>query len=191
MIRSRKPRGAATTRALAAPLVLALALAPLAAMAQTAPAPQQAPAAAPLAPLPAASHLQAARDLVIVSGVSGPFSNIYNDFVTNMRQNFITRPEVKKDLDAVLGALKVEADKRVEDMVATAALVFARNLSEAELKEITGFFNSPVGRKYNELRPQMITQIYQQLEPWTFRTSDFFYRYTRDEMKKRGHDIAG
>jgi uncharacterized protein len=144
-----------------------------------------------LAPLPSASHLQAAREVVVVSGVSGPFSNLFTDFVTNMRQNFLTRPEMTKDLEASFAALKPESDKRLEDMIAAASLVFARNLTESELKEISAFLNSPVGRKYNQVRPQMISDIYRQLEPWTFRTSDYFYKFTRDEMKRRGHDIGG
>ncbi|MGL4728090.1 MAG: DUF2059 domain-containing protein [Bosea sp. (in: a-proteobacteria)] len=157
---------------------------------------QQAPAAAPsaapaLPPLPAASHLQAARDVIVLSGVSSSFTNIYTDFLVNMRQNFVTRPELTKDLEASFAALKPESDKRVEDMIAAASVVFARTMTEAELKEITTFLNSPVGRKYNQARPQMINEIYKQLEPWTFRTSDYFYNFTRDEMKKRGHDIGG
>jgi hypothetical protein len=153
---------------------------------------QGAPAAAPaIAPLPPTSHLLAARDVVIISGLSGTFANIYNDFIVNMRQNLVTRPEVTKDLEATFTALKPEADKRVEDMVAAASVVFARGMTEAELKEVSAFFNSPVGRKYNQSRPQMINEVYQQLQPWTYRTSDFFYQFTRAEMKKRGHDIGG
>jgi hypothetical protein len=153
---------------------------------------QGAPAAAPaVAPLPPTSHLLAARDVVIISGLSGTFSNIYNDFIVNMRQNLVTRPEVSKDLEATFAALKPEADRRVEDMIAAASVVFARGMTEAELKEVSAFFNSPVGRKYNQARPQMINEVYQQLQPWTYRTSDFFYQFTRAEMKKRGHDIGG
>jgi hypothetical protein len=155
-------------------------------------APAAPPAAVPaMAPLPPTSHLLAARDVVLISGLSGTFSNIYNDFIVNMRQNLVTRPEVTKDLEATLAALKPEADRRVEDMIAAASVVFARGMTEAELKEVSTFFNSPVGRKYNQSRPQMINEVYQQLQPWTYRTSDFFYQFTRTEMKKRGHDIGG
>ncbi len=172
-------------------LAAAMAVLPAGAIRAQAPAPA-APAAQPaLAPLPSASHLQAARDVVIVSGVGSTFTNIYNDFVVNTRQNLVTRPEVMKDLEAVFAALKAEADKRVEDMTAQAALVFARGMSEQELKEVAAFFNSPVGRKYNQARPQMINDVYAILQPWAFRTTDFMFQYTRAEMKKRGHDIGG
>lgn len=190
-------RGKISLSALAGSGVLLLALAAPAmaqAPAPAAPAPSSsAPAAAPssTAALPSVSHLQAARDVVVLSGVSNSFTGIFTDFTTSLRQTLLTRPETRKDLDEVLAKLKPESDKRVEDMIITAARVFANRMSEADLKEVQAFFNSPVGRRFNSSRPQMIDEVFTQLQPWTFRTSDFLYNSARDEMKKRGHDIGG
>jgi uncharacterized protein len=165
----------------------------MAALALVAPASAQQPAApAPAtAAIPSSSHLQAARDVVVTSGVTSAFGNIFNEFSANVKANLVTRPEMLKELDTVLAQLKPEADKRIEDMVNVSARIFANRMSEAELKEVQAFFNSPVGRRYNSIRPQMIDEMFTQLQPWTFRTSDFLFTYTRDEMKKRGHDIGG
>lgn len=145
------------------------------------------PSTVPVSP----AHLQMARDVVILSGVTGTFTGIYTEFGNSVRQNLTTRPETKKDLDEVLAQLKPEADKRVEDMINASARVFATRMNETDLKEVQAFFNSPVGRRYSAIRPQMIDEIFTQLQPWSFQTSDFLYNFTRDEMKKRGHDIGG
>ncbi len=163
---------------------------PASAQQPAAPATPAAPAATQ-APIASSSHLQAARDVVVTSGVTSAFANIFAEFSSNVKGNLVTRPEMLKDLDAVLAQLKPEADKRVEDMVAISARIFANRMSEVELKEVLAFFNSPVGRRYNSIRPQMIDEMFTQLQPWTFRTSDYLFTFTRDEMKKRGHDIGG
>lgn len=175
------------TRLAGSAVALLLALAPAVAQ-QPAPAP-----AAPAAPaaLPPTSHLQVARDVLNLSGVSTPIVGIFNEFATNIKQNLVTRPETHKDLDAVLGTLKPEVDKRVEEMIAVSSLVFARRMSEADLKEVKIFFESPVGRRYTDSRALMINEVYAQLQPWVIKTSDFMFNFVREGMKKRGHEIGG
>jgi len=143
------------------------------------------------AELPPVSHLQVARDVLNLSGVSGPMYDIYEEFSANIKQSLVTRPETHKDLDTALKAMKPELDKRVEEIIAVASLIFARNLSEPDLKEIKAFFESPVGRRYSDTRAKIINDIYTELQPWALKTSDFMYNFVRDEMKKKGHEIGG
>lgn len=165
---------------------LALLLGAAPALAQQ-PQPPQSSAAAQFTP----SHLQLAREVATLSGMTSSFTGIFDEFAANMKQTVITRPELAKDLDQSLALAKVEANKRIEFMSEICARVFASRYPEADLKEIAAFFNSPVGRRYNSLRPAVVNDIYAQLQPWTFQTSDALFNMVKEDMRKRGHEIGG
>lgn len=159
-----------------------------------APAQAQAPATpAPAAPASAAltpSHLQAARDVVTASGIAQSFDSIYTEFRERVRQIVgTTRPEIQKDLNEVLDGLKAEADKKREEITGTAAEIFAKKMTEADLKEVAAFFKSPVGQRYNAFRPQAIEEIFVVLQPWSLQTSNFLFDRFSQEMRKRGHQL--
>lgn len=141
-------------------------------------------------PALAASHLAAARDVVIGSGIAGSFEGIYPEFIARMTQSLgATRPDVLKDLDVALKSIKGEADKRIEDMIMSSARIFADMMTEADLKQVAVFYASDVGKKFNTARPAAIDRIFNILQPWSIKTSDELYTVLRAEMKKKGHDI--
>lgn len=146
------------------------------------------PAFAQQAPTP--EHLKAAREVVVASGLSQSFESIYGEFVGGVRQNIgSTRPELKKDMEEVLTALKAEADLRRDEIIDSSARIFASKMSEADLKEVAAFFNSPVGQRYNSYRPQVIDEIFTLLQPWSTATSNRLYDLFQAEMRKRGHQL--
>lgn len=146
------------------------------------------PALAQQAPTP--EHLKAAREVVVSSGLSQSFDSIYAEFVAGVRQNIgSTRPEMKKDMDEVLTALKAEADLRRDEIVDSSARIFASKMTEADLKDVAAFFNSPVGQRYNSYRPQVLDEIFAVLQPWSTATSNRLYDLFQAEMRKRGHQL--
>ncbi|MGX1741241.1 DUF2059 domain-containing protein [Bosea sp. NPDC055353] len=147
-----------------------------------APAFAQAPALTP-------SHLQVAREVADVTGVTAGITNIYSEFENSVQGILATRPEMKKDADAVVAALKPEADKRADEMTKTAAEVFARKMTEADLKEVAAFFKSPVGQRYNALRREAMDDLLLVLQPWTVQTSQYLFDRFSQEMRKRGHSL--
>ena len=159
-------------------------------------APLAAPAFAQAAPAPAAAasispgHLQAARDVVVGSGIVRTFDAIPQQFAEEARQTFsTTRPEIMKDLNEVLKGLEGEFTTQRDEMVTTAARVFAVRLTEAELKEIAAFFKSAAGKRYVEIQPDMLDDMFSEMQSWTQKLSDTIINRIRGEMKKRGHNI--
>lgn len=141
-------------------------------------------------PAPTPEHIKVARDVVISSGMSQSFDAIYGEFVSGVRQSVgTTRPEIKKDMEEVLTALKADADAKREEITDSAARVFATKMSEADLKEVAAFFNSPVGQRYNSFRPQIIDEIFTLIQPWSIATSNLLFDRFNAEMRKRGHNL--
>ena len=163
--------------------------APAAAPPAAAPAPAG-PVPAIAQPEPPASQLAAARDLVLASGISRSF----DPMVPQLRGQIVpmltrTRPDLTKDLTEVVAQLGPEFDKQTGDMVEKAAHIYARRMSEDELKQAAAFFNSPVGKKYVAIQPDMLDELVVAMQSWTQQVSNFMMLRVRQEMLKRGKDF--
>jgi hypothetical protein len=157
---------------------------------------QQPPAAAPATPgsatpAPASpSHLAAARALVVASGMSRSFSVVIPQFMDQIGASLTqTRPELIRDLNDVLSQMKPEFDKFADEMVDIAAQIFAKQLSEADLKAAAAFFDSAAGKQYVAAQPAILTDIVTAMQGWQGKVSTDMMTRVRAEMKKKGHDI--
>ena len=181
--------------AAAASLFVAMAGAP--AHAQQAPAapasPNAAPATAPLPSLPQPqpevppAQLAAARDVVISSGMARSFQPMVPQLEEQIPLVVArTRPEFAKDLTGVLASLGPEFAKKTDEMIDIAAKIYARSMSEDELKATAAFFSSPAGKKYVDAQPLMLDQLVVAMQSWTQETSTYMMKRVQAEMEKRG-----
>jgi hypothetical protein len=163
-----------------------------AAEAQQAPAQPAAGAAVPALalPEPPASQLAAARDVVVSSGMSRSFGPTVPQLESQILPMLTrTRPEMTKDLGETLKELTPEFDKKIDDMVDIAAHIYARHMSEDELKATAAFFNSPVGKKYVEAQPVMLDEVVVAMQSWWQQISNYMMSRVRQEMIKKGHQF--
>lgn len=135
------------------------------------------------------SHLQAAREVMDLTGVTQNISNIREEFEVSAQQLIATRPEMKKDMEAVIAELRPEADRRAEEMTKTAAAIFANKMTEADLKQVAAFFTSEVGKRYTRLRSEAMQDLFKELQPWSVQTSNYLFDRFSQEMRKRGHTL--
>jgi hypothetical protein len=149
------------------------------------PAQGQQPAQAQAAPKTPA-HLEAARAVVLASGIARSFDNMIPGFVQQVRRITVTRPDLTKDLEEVIAKVTPEFDKTKLDLINAAAKTYANYLSEAELKEIGAFFNSPTGKRYVDTQPLVINEMYAEVESWSQKTSAALVERIRTEMRARG-----
>jgi len=139
---------------------------------------------------PSPSHLAAARALVISSGMSRSFSIIIPQFMDQIAQSLVqTRPEIAKDLEAVLTQMKPEFDHQADEMIDTAAQIYVKQMSEPDLKAADAFFESPAGKKYVETQPAFLSEVVTAMQVWQGKISTGMMTRVREEMKKKGHEI--
>jgi hypothetical protein len=102
-----------------------------------------------------------------------------------MQTNFM----YAKDLNEIANNLEREYSPRVNELVDGSARVYASYFTEAELKEILTFYQSPVGRKVIVEEPKALEASMANAGDWGDKLSDDIIAKMRQEMKKRGHDI--
>jgi hypothetical protein len=141
------------------------------------------------APQASPSHLAAARDVAIGSGMVRSFDVMTEPLLASLQRMNVTRPEIKQDLDKVVEQLRPELDQQKQHMINASARIFASRMSEQELREIANFFKSPAGLKYVQLQPVILDDIVKELADWTRTVSEYVMVRARAEMAKRGHQL--
>lgn len=154
-----------------------------------APAPA-APPQAPAQPAPSAAHVQAARELVVASGLQRSFANVIPEIMLQLYRNFsVTRPELAKDLKVTLDVQQKEFLGWGQEIIDVAASVYVAVMNEQECKDALNFFNSPIGKKYVEVQPTIFVNVAPVVEQWSNAISARMMERVRTEMKKKGHDM--
>jgi uncharacterized protein len=150
---------------------------------------QPQPGAAPAQPQLSPSHLALAREVAAASGITRSFDAIIPQFGEQIKQQAVTRPELTKDLDAVLTALQPEMELQKQQMVNATAQILARRMTEAELKDVAAFFKSPSGQKYVQTQPLVLDDLVREMQTWSQNVAEYIMIRVRAEMGKRGHQM--
>lgn len=140
------------------------------------------------APTPA--QLSLARDVVVNSGIASSFQVVIPQYLDQIGLTLSrTRPELITDLNSVLANIKVDFDKKVEEMIDTAARLYAERLSQKELEDTANFFKSASGRKYVGSQPILMNDMFVALQAWSQKISVDMMTRVREEMRKKGHEL--
>jgi hypothetical protein len=155
--------------------------------------PATAPLAKPASPAPVAAtpqQMSLARDVVLYSGIARSFEVVVPQYLDQIGTRLTqTRPDLIKDLNVVMGQVKPEFDKRVDEMIDNAARIYAARLNEPQLKDAAAFFKSPAGVAYVQAQPAMMSDLFPAMQAWQKQMSEDMVTRIRAEMKKKGHDI--
>ena len=141
------------------------------------------------APTPAPSHLAAARDVAVSSGIVRSIDVIPPQLYERIREQLVARPELTKDLNEVMAALQPEMDLQKQKIVNDIALIYAQALTEAELKDVIAFFKSPSGKKYVESQPVVLDEMVREMQSWSQDLAEYVMVRIRAEMQKRGFQL--
>jgi len=94
-----------------------------------------------------------------------------------------------KDLNEVADSLIKQYSVRSGELMNDAARIYASHFTEAELKQILAFYQSPLGQKLLTEEPNAADESMSMAGNWADKLSEEVMSKMRAEMKKRGHDM--
>lgn len=148
-----------------------------------------APVRAQQAPLDPA-RLAAAKDLMTAMGADAQFKVAVETMTKGMADMVRQRHSDKGGVvDEVMGALRDKFLARASEVRDLVAPLWAEKFSAAELKELTAFFGSPIGRKMIEAQPGIMQKSMQLGMQWGQRIGKEVEDEARKELEKRGIKI--
>ena len=140
-------------------------------------------------PEPTPSHILAARDLIQATGTLGSLDEMLPALVEDIKKQAVTRPEMIKDLNEVLASLQPELELQRQQALNTAAVIYAKWLTEPEMREVVAFYKTPTGAKYARVQPELVDDVVSGMTNWSQQAAEYVMVRTRVEMSKRGHQM--
>lgn len=139
---------------------------------------------------PSATHLKLARQVVELQGSQRSFDGAVPSIFTQIYNQYVSQnPDLDKDIAAALRTMLPEFDKRKEEITLILARVYAEKFTEAELKDIVAFYESPTGKKFVGATADIGKETMGKLQEWSGKVNKDAIDRLKTEMKKKGHNI--
>jgi uncharacterized protein len=146
------------------------------------------PAAAQPAPTPEA--VAAARELVTVMRAAEQLKTLLPLIMQHLKPAIVQgRPEVARDFDAIMPIVLEIANARSAAMIEDVAMIYARNFTPDEMRQVTAFYRGPVGRKFLEKLPGITQESLAVGQKFGRSVATELRTRMIEELRKRGHKI--
>jgi len=156
------------------------------------PALAQAPQApAPLAqPQPSAASLAIAKEILTLRATTTVLQPVVTGVIEQARGMFEQQnPQLGKDLREVSAKLRKDLEPKRDEIINVFVRTYAQHFTEAELKDLLGFYKTPLGKKVLNEEPIAIEEGLKSAQAWADQLSGQVIEMYRTEMKKKGHDL--
>lgn len=136
------------------------------------------------------SHLAAARQTIEAAKADQQFDNILV-VLSDQAKALFTRsnPSLVMEIDEVVNQVALDLAKRRPELDRELEQVWAARFSEEELKEITAFYTSPVGKKFGESMATIVQDSIRSAGIWRDALSTELITKAREELIKRGYQF--
>ena len=139
-------------------------------------------------PTPAA--VAVAKELIVLKGSTQLWDAVVPGVIEQVKAVFMqTNPALGKELNDVAAQLRTEYAPRASQLVDQVAQLYARTLTEQELKDALVFYKSPLGRKIVNEEPRVLDDGFRRIQQWANKFSEEVMSKMRAEMKKKGYDL--
>jgi hypothetical protein len=142
------------------------------------------PAAFAQQPTPAA--IATGKELVVITGATALFAPLVAGVIEQAKLLYLQQnPNLSKDLNEIADKLRAEMTPRLTEISDEVAKLYAVNFTEAEMKSIIAFYQSPAGKKLLTQQPQVVDSSMKFAQTWATSLSDEVVAKMREELKKR------
>ena len=99
------------------------------------------------------------------------------------------RPEVERELNALMPIMLELVDKRSADLIEATATVYVRHFTVEEMRQLTAFYRQPVGQKLLEKLPAITQEALIVGQKFGQAVAVELQGRIVEELRKRGHKI--
>jgi hypothetical protein len=141
-------------------------------------------------PSPLPETVAAARELVTASRATDQVKMLLPAIMQQLKPAIVQgRPEVARDFDAVMPQLIDAMAARSEAFAEGIVLIYARNFTADELRQVTAFYQGPVGQKFLEKMPVIAQESMAMGQKFGQDIAGELRNRMIEELRKRGHNI--
>jgi hypothetical protein len=132
-------------------------------------------------------HLQLALKAIAAAKVGQGFDNVLPLMTERVQDRIIrARPDMHQEITATVEEVALSLAGRRNELNDEIAAIWARSFTEEELTQIIEFYSSPVGQKFVETGPKVISSTLQVVKGWSDRLADELFEKSREALKAKG-----
>jgi len=141
-------------------------------------------------PAPSATALAMARELMEIKGASRIYDPIFLGVIEKAKFALMqSNPMLQQPLNQVTVKLRTELRPKLDALKQEIAGLYAKALTEQELKQVLTFYKTPLGAKLLTVEPKLFDQSMQHTSDWAEKFSEEALVKIRNEMRKLGHEL--
>lgn len=139
---------------------------------------------------PPAGSVAAAKQLIAATGATAMFNPLIAGVVEQAKLLFLQQdPALAGDLNVIAAKMRTDLQPRFGEITDEVAVLYAKNFTEPELKEILAFYKTPTGQKLLKTQPNIIGSSMDFARNWANKLSEEVVVKMREELKKKGHNL--
>ncbi len=131
-----------------------------------------------------------AKEILAMKNASAMYANAVPNMVGRVKDSLLqSNLNYQKDLNEVALVIAQAMAGRDKEIGEQMARIYASDFTEAELKDLSAFYKSPLGQKLLVQEPQSISASMTYMQQWAQSFSEEVNGQFRAEMRKRGKEI--
>jgi hypothetical protein len=152
--------------------------------------PAAAQSSATQSPTLAPEALAAARELVVAAHAADNLKTLLPIIMKQLKPAIVQgRAEIDRDYDAIMPQLLDGMLARTDAFLDAIAVVYARNLTIDEMKELTAFYRSPIGQSFLQKMPVIFQESMTMGRRFGEEAASELHDHMIEELRKRGHNL--
>jgi len=134
--------------------------------------------------------MAAARELIETMHAVDYFKSIVPAMMQALKPAIVqNRPQVERDFDAIAPLLLDGFNARMNELIEQIAVLYARNFTADELREVVAFYRRPTGQKFVQKLPAITQEGLVLGQRFGQSIGNEIRARMIEELRKRGHNI--
>jgi hypothetical protein len=139
---------------------------------------------------PSPDALAAARELIETMHAVDYLKSIVPAMMQALKPAIVqNRPQVERDYDAIAPLLLDGFNARMNELIEQIAVLYARNFTADELREVVAFYRRPTGQKFVQKLPAITQESMVLGQRFGQSIGNEIRARMIEELRKRGHNI--
>jgi len=135
-------------------------------------------------------RIAAAKELLEAAGMAKQFDTVVPLLTQQLEGLFIKlKPEHAAEIKNAFKRIPEKFAARKQELLSQIALLYAGRLTAAELREISSFYKSPIGRKFVGMQAGLAQQSMALGREWGQKIGQEIETEIRNELHQRGVDL--
>jgi hypothetical protein len=139
---------------------------------------------------PSPDALAAAKELLAAQDMAEQFKSLMPMIMRNLKPAMVQgRADLERDYDTIVPILLEGFQARISELSEAIAIVYANNFSADELRAVTAFYKSPVGRNFLQKTSAITAQTLAATQKFAQSVAGDMQKRIIEELRKKGHTL--